>query len=81
MLGGERSCSLLPRTWGPLSTDLGLRHLLWSLSDGRYIKVKGKSTGPPAEESGPSIQVSQKRYHQKEAHEKSASQPLEVAQS
>ena len=36
----------LAQDLGPLSAELLLMDLLWSLSDGRYIKIKGKSTGP-----------------------------------
>lgn len=59
-----------------LAHDLGTSqcrvasHALAGLSGGRCIKVKGKTTGPPAEESEPSIQASQKCYHQREVLER-----------
>jgi len=43
----------LAQDLGPLSAELLLMDLLWSLSDGRYIKIKGKSTGPQQKSQGP----------------------------
>ena len=50
----HESCMVsLAQDLGPLSAELLLMHLLRRLSDGRYIKVNGKSTGPQQKSQGP----------------------------
>ena len=52
----HESCMVsLAQDLGPLSAELLLMHLLRRLSDGRYIKVNGKSTGPQQKSQGPAF--------------------------